>query len=111
MAQFPDERTSEPLKPQQGEREKSQQQQDAWPKPSMPVSQTKETQVADEEENDVAQSPKKSMMRRVKDRAKTYIHKHGYGHSKEQGEEEDHEEDKKRRYRRGEERKSRGFEF
>ena len=47
---------------------------------------------ADEEENDVSQSPKKSMLRRVKDRAKTYIHKHGYGHSKEQGEEEDHDE-------------------
>eukprot|EP00253_Pinus_taeda_P006044 PITA_06044 len=92
MAQFPDERTSEPLKLQHGEREESQKQQDAWPKPSAPVSQTKETQVADEEENDVSPSPKKSMLRRVKDRAKTYMHKHGYGHSKEQGEEEDHDE-------------------
>eukprot|EP00253_Pinus_taeda_P011520 PITA_11520 len=32
------------------------------------------------------------MLQRVKERAKTYIHKHGYGHSKEQGEEEDHDE-------------------
>lgn len=93
MAQFSDERTtrtgnsSDPLKIEHGGREEPQNQ--AWPTPSTPTFQTKETQVADDQEQEVQQPQKKSMLQKVKERAKTYIHKHGYGHIPNDNKEED----------------------
>lgn len=61
-----------------GEGEKSQQQQQSWPTPSVPAFQMKPTQGGDDQlhdknEHKVDQPQKKSMLRKVKGKAKTFI--------------------------------------
>lgn len=93
MAQFQDEKSSDPMKITHGEREESKQQQ-AWPTPSAPAFLTKPTQGTDDQhldkqEHEVTTPHKKSMLQKVKDRAKTFIQKHGHGHGDDHREEEE----------------------
>lgn len=100
MAQFADmrisEKSSDPVKITHGERDELQQQQMPWPRPSAPATiHTTATQVSDDQHHgeDEGDHPhKKSVLQKVKDKAKKLIKKKkpGHGHGDDHREEEDH---------------------